>query len=177
MHAPDIRHRHSAPIAKHIPSEYQGAVSSRSGNRFFLLSRSIDDQAVQFKFRSRIFWAIFGFVLGVGFWHLVGFWSFIGDVMLTGDSNSSRLMSRLQQARLEQHASKAEVNTVQKTGFTHNKGTNSLSVHSTNLKACTQLILDRKERRTYSSPCTDRKLDEDATNKLVKTASSHSQTE
>lgn len=37
-----------------------------------------------FRDRSTLLWALAGFVIGAGFWHLVGFWSFMSGVVLQG---------------------------------------------------------------------------------------------
>ncbi len=177
MNIPDIRHRHSAPIAAHVPPKTQQPASGRDKSARFTSSQIAGDPMARASYRTHLRWAASGFILGIVFWHLVGFWSFVGDIILTGSSNSSTLMSRIQPTRFEQTSSRAQNASVPQTGGIHGAVTSSDLMNSTNLLACTRLILDREKRKTYSAPCFDRQQNENMASKRVQTASSHARPE
>ena len=112
----------------------------------------VDDRPVRHKpqpnsKRKILFAGVTGFAIGIVFWHIVGFWAFVGDVLMTGSSENSEIISRLEKTIHSNRVAGSEFRQA-----SHQANETSARV---NTDACTELVMDRVSRTTYAAPCAE----------------------
>ncbi|MGI9378194.1 MAG: hypothetical protein ACR2OW_00995 [Methyloligellaceae bacterium] len=95
--------------------------------------------------RTVLFAGLTGFTIGVVFWHIVGFWAFVGDVLMTGSSENSEIISRLERTIQSNRVAGSEFRQA-----SHQSKDQPAGIRT---DACTQLVMDRVNRTTYAAPC------------------------
>ena len=93
--------------------------------------------------RTSLIWAVFGFFMGVAFWHFIGFWDLV-DKAIFQDAELKKTNSLIQK---EKYNTNSAVVKIQQTLQTLPSTTNNDHV------ACVALVIDRKQGTTSARKC------------------------